>query len=316
MEISIAGWALVLFCLLELVFNRVFSSLGLYDQTGAQGALAASADFGHLMVNATGILALVLACILLPRMASNAKFSGLPARILLMLVSPLYLPVICVAVFRPVSSALVLISYLVATCTILFLSALVVMNRIDGGQRRIILAFAIIQLLAAFELLASTSLEGLSHKAYMFAEALFIATPVFSFFVFLPGQITRFLRRPHILGLAFGLLAVGTAGIIAYAAMGKTLLTLILVAFRSVGITLAVPGGLPVYLIALFFGAFLVGTLLLPSKKWPPSSDSRRVGIGLICIWTAGIQPTHPYQVILVLVGFLYLASSMVPKRI
>jgi hypothetical protein len=314
-EISLAGWALMASALAELVFNRIFTTLGLYDYVGTSGVVSYFARFGQFTMNATGIMALIIACILLPRLSGNVRFSALPARILFMLASPLYLPVVCVAVFRPVSTVLVLGSYLAATCTIAFLTVLVALNRIDGGRRRIIIAFALIQLLAAFELLASSRLEGWSHKAYMFAEALFIATPVFSFFVFLPGPIPAFLKRPHLPGLLFGLIIVAVGFVIAYLAMGKTMLTLILVAFRSIGITLAVPGGLPLYLVALFFGAFIVGTLMLPSRRWPPTPDSRRAGIGLTCIWTAGIQPTHPYQVILVFVGFLYLACSMVPKH-
>ncbi len=315
-EISIAGWVLMGCSLIELLLNRVFTSFGVYDQVGAAGLLGHLANVGQFAMNATGILAVIIACILLPRLSSNTKFSGLPARILLMLTSPLYLPVIFVAVFRPVSSALVLVSYLVATLTIVFLTTLVAITRIDGGRRRIIIAFALIQLLAAFELMTSAHLDGISHKAYMFAEALFIATPIFSFFIFLPGPVLVFLKRPHLPGLLFGLLTLGVAGFIAYWSMSKTLLTLILVAFRSIGITMAVPGGLPVYLTALFFGAFLIGTLMLPSKRWRPTQDTRRTAIGLTCIWTAGIQPTHPYQIIMVFVGFLYLACSMVPKRI
>lgn len=315
-EISSAGAALVALCLLELLFNRAFNALGVYHPVASEGPLRYLPLVGQLTMNATGVLSLLLACILLPRLSGNPRFSSLPARVLLMLASPLFLPVICVAVFRPISSALVLVSYLVATSTVLYLTALLVFNPIEGGKKRIIGALAIIQLLAAFELLASHQAEGIAHTAYIFTEALFIATPVFAFFVFLPGSLLEFVKRPHVLGLLFGLVVVGISGAVGYVASGKTLLTMVMVAFKSMGLTLSVPGGFPVYLVALFFGASLVGTLTLPSAKWPPTSDTKRAGVGLACIWTAGIQPTHPYQLMLMFVGFLYLACSLVPKRV
>ena len=84
-----------------------------------------------------------------------------------------------------------------------------------------------------------------------------------------------------------------------------------LVAFRSLQITLSIPGGTPVYIASLFLGTLVAGSLVLPSRRWTPSESSRRVGFGLVCIWTAGVQPTHPYQFALVLVGFLYLAKGL-----
>jgi hypothetical protein len=232
-----------------------------------------------------------------------------------MLASPLYLPVVCVAVFRPISPPLVLVGYLISTCSALFLAILVALNKLDGGRRRIILALAFIQIIAAFELVSSAYLGSYAHKAYMMAEALFLVTPVFAFFVYFKGRVVAFVKRPHLFALVFASAATGFATYVTVLASSKTPVMLILVAFRALGVTMNVPGGAIVYLFVLFVGAVLIGALILPSKRWPPSPTSRKMGIGLACIWVSGIQPTHPYQFILVLLGFLYLARSMIETQ-
>ena len=55
-----------------------------------------------------------------------------------------------------------------------------------------------------------------------------------------------------------------------------------------------------------------LGALIIPSRGWQPDATSRKVGVGLGCIWISGIYLTHPYQFILVLVGFLYLARGLI----
>ena len=68
--------------------------------------------------------------------------------------------------------------------------------------------------------------------------------------------------------------------------------------------------GLAIYMVGLFFGALLAGSLILPSRRWPPNTASRRVGLGLVCVWIAGIQPIHPYQYALMVLGFVFLARG------
>ncbi len=310
-DVSIAGWFLLVASMWELVFNRLFASLGMYNNVGASGFLSGLADSGYFAMNATGIMALMLASLMLPRMAGDSRLAPLSARVLLILSSPLYLPVVLVAVFRPINAALILVGYLVCICSVLFLGILISLKKLDGGRRRIVLAMALIQFIAAFELVASSYFTDISQRIYLLSEALFITTPIFSFFVFHKGHVLAFVRRPHLLAVVFAVITTGFATLVVVAAADKTPLTLVLVAFRSLGVTLSVPGGAILYLVALFFGTLTSGSLILPSRRWPPTPISRNAGLGLACMWIAGIQPTHPYEFILVLVGFLYLSRSM-----
>jgi hypothetical protein len=130
------------------------------------------------------------------------------------------------------------------------------------------------------------------------------------FVILIPGQLHKFVIRPHFLGVLFAVLITGVAAAIASFTSSEEFLRS--VAYRTLGMTMILPGGSLVYLISLFFGAALVGTLVLPSKRWPPDRQSRRTGFGLVCLLMAGIQPTHPYQFIMMFIGFLYLARGLV----
>jgi hypothetical protein len=311
-EVSIAGWFLIAATLWELVFNRLFSALGIYSVAGADSRIAGLAESGLFAVNAVGIMGILLACILLPRLAADTRLAPLPARILLLLTSPLFLPIACVAVFRPVSIHLVLVSYLVTVSTVLYLCVLVAVHRCDGRSRRILLTLAFIQVITAFDLVVSGMFELVSQTTHLAAEVLFVLVPVFAFLFFIQGRLTRLLKQPPIAALAFALLITASAYAFAMLASDKTQLTLILLAFRSLGLTMSIPGGAALYLVALFFGSFLVGCLIFPSKAVPPTANSRKRGFGLALIFMAGIQPTHPYLSILMLVGFLYLSQHMI----
>jgi hypothetical protein len=316
-DLSAAGWFLLAVGVWEILFNRLASAVGLYRNVGAMGFLSWLANSGRFSMNAVGIMALVLMCASLPRLAANPRFAPLSARVILMLASPFYLPVVCVAIFRPVSAELVLVGYLVAAGSAVFLSLLVAVKKIDPGPRRIVLALGIVQALGAFELMGrfaalfnpSGVFASLTHRSYLLAEVLFAVTPVFAFIVIRPGRLWDFIKRPHVPGLVFACAAAATTAYTMISASDVNFLKLI--AFRTVGITVAIPGGAIVYAVSLFFGAFLAGSLILPSKKWPPSAASRRTGFGLLCVWIAGIQPTHPYQFALMILGFVYLAGGM-----
>ncbi|MCP4676838.1 MAG: hypothetical protein GY854_15255 [Deltaproteobacteria bacterium] len=316
-DLSVAGWFLVVAGIWEILFNRLASAFGLYLNVGATGSLSWLADSGRLAMNASGIMALILACATLPRLAANHRFGGLPARVVLMLASPFYLPIICVAVFRPISAELILFGFLIAAASALLVAILVALGKVDSSSKRVILALGIIQVLGAFELLArvaalfhsSGALEALPRKAYLLAEVLFVVTPFFAFFALKPGRLGAYLRRPHLLGLTSACIAAAVAVFALIYVSDETFFKLI--AFRTTGLTIVIPGGAPVYVAALFFGVLLTATLVLPSRNWPPDADSRRTGFGLICIWLSGIQPTHPYQFAMMLVGFIYLARGL-----
>jgi hypothetical protein len=310
-EVSTAGWFLVAAAAWELVFNRIFTALGVYTRAGADSRLALLAESGQFAMNAVGIMGLLLACILLPRLAADSRLAPLPARLFLMLTSPLFLPVTCVAIFRPVSVQLIVVSYLITMSAVLYLSILVACNRFDGGSRRLLLFLAFIETAVAFELMTGDFFESFSQKAHFAAEAMFLATPVFAFLLFVQGRFFAMLKRPPVTALLFAISVTGFAFAVSRLAAGKTLLTLILLAYKSLGLTMAMPGGPTLYLIALFFGALLVGCLIFPSAAIRPTANSRKLGFGLACIFTAGLQPTHPYLSILVLTGFLYLAQHM-----
>ncbi|MCP4599279.1 MAG: hypothetical protein GY847_01860 [Proteobacteria bacterium] len=321
-DLSTAGWFLLITGIWELLFNRLASAVGLYSGVGATGFLRWVAESGRLAMNACGIMALILACAILPRIASNQRFAPLSARVVLMLASPFYLPIICVATLRAISAELVLVGYMVTVGSALFISILVALRNIDSNRRRIIIALGLIQMLCAFELVARVAalfhptgtLEALPRRAYLFAEILFVITPIFAFFVLRPGQLGAFLRRPHLAGLVFACIAVCIGVYSVIFASEEAFFKLI--AFRTLGITVAIPGGAPIYIVALFFGTLLTGSLILPSHRWPPDSHSRRIGFGLVFVWIAGIQPTHPYQFTLMLLGFLYLARGLLGEKL
>ena len=315
-DLSLAGWFLLFAGVWELVFNRLASSLGVYSGVGATGFLSILASSGRLAMNSIGIMALIMTCIVLPRLAADRRFAVLPARVVLMLSVPFFLPVICVAVFRPVSEWLVLIAYLVATGTVALITVLVGMQKIGWRSRRVVVALGIIQILAATELITrfvvlynpASSLNVLPRKAYLLAEVLYAVVPIVAFFVLKPGPIRSFVKRPPIWALVTA--AAATAGALVVALYISDITLLRLIAFRTMGITLALPGGIAFYLISIFFGTLTVGSMILPSRRWPPTPSSRRTGMGLIFIWIAGIQPTHPYLVVFMFVGFVYIARG------
>jgi hypothetical protein len=256
-------------------------------------------------------MALMLSCFALPQLARNPNFANLPSRIILMLASPLYLPVVCVAVFRPVLPQLVLVGYLISMGSTFFIAVLLAVGNLSGGSRRLILALGMITLLGALGLILSGSSEITVRKIYLLTEVIYVITPILAFLALKPGSFRAFFRRPHLPGLVLALVVASIAFGVALYASKKTVLTLYLVTFRTLGLTMGLPGGWILYIVALFLGSWLVGTLILPSRKWPTTTYSRRTGFGLTSIWIAGIQPIHPYQFVLVLLGFLYLARGL-----
>jgi hypothetical protein len=321
-ELSVAGWFLLIAAISELILNRLASALGFYSNVGANGVLSVVAYSGRIAMTAVGIMSLVLACIVLPRLNRDPRFASWPSRIILMLSSPLYLPVVCVAIFRPVSAWLIWVGYMVVTFTVIVLTLVVLRHKVNGSKKRVILAIGLIEALAAFELLArilalfhpSGLFEIVPRRAYLFAEVLYVVTPIFAFLAIRPGSLISFLKRPHLAGVFTGIAAAVVAVASTWLAHSETVLAL--VAYRSLGITLALPGGPVTYIVSIFFGAMLVGSLIFPSRRWPPDDQSHRIGFGLAFVWMAGLQPTHPYLFILMLVGFLYLTRGLLGARL
>jgi hypothetical protein len=317
-ELTVAGWFLIVAALWEIVFNRLAAALGLYANVGAEGLRGWLADSGRLAMNSVGIMALLLLCVTLLRLSNNRAFARLPWRVVLMLSSPAYLPVIFVSIFRPVMPFLILLGYLVAALSAFLIAVLIAVKPVGWSRRRIFLALGLVQLLPAFELVTrftalvdpAGSVGVLPRRAYLIAEVLIAVLPTYAFFALGFGRLRAFARRPHVLALigALLVLAAGIAAVVHTGARDYLSLT----SYRTLGITIAIPGlfGLVVYLTGLFFGALLVGSLVLPSRRWPPTVASRRVGLGLGCIWIAGLQPTHPYQFAVMLLGFVFLARG------
>lgn len=317
-DLSFAGWFLIAASVWELLFNRAAAALGIYRDVGASGFLAWFADSGRLAMNAVGTMALILACVSLPVLANNRRFASLTPRVVFMLASPFYLPIICVAIFRVVSPELILIGYLIAAASAMFLSVVISAKQIDKHFKRVILGLGLIELLGAFELTArfvslfheASTLEAIPRKAYLLAEILFVVTPLFALFAMSPGKKSDFFKKPHLGAIIIAALAASIALGAFYSSPDTAFFKL--VAFRTLGVTLSIPGGIALYVVALFAGTWLIGALILPSRRQPPTQHTRRLGFGLACVWLAGIQPTHPYQFALMVVGFLYLARGVV----
>jgi len=319
LDLTAAGWFLIAAALWELLWNRLASALGLYAGLGTEGPLTWLADSGQLAMNSVGIMSMVLLCAALPRLANNPAFARLPWRVVLMLTSPLYLPVIFVSIFRPVSQGLILLGYLAAALSAFLIAVLAAVRRIGSSRRRVFLALALIEILPAIEIATrytglvdpAESLGVVARRAYLFAEVLMAVLPVFAFFALGFGRLRAFARQPHLLALIAALLALGVGIWAAVHTGARDYLSLS--AYRTLGITIAIPGtaGVAIYLVGLFFGTLLAGALILPSRRWPPTPASRRVGTGLLSIWIAGLQPIHPYQFALMVIGFVYLARGL-----
>jgi hypothetical protein len=319
-DLRFAGWFVVIAGTWELLFNRLASTLGIYSDVGALGLLSLLASSGRLAMNAIGIMALILSSIFLVHITSIRKFAPLTSRVILILSSPLYLPIICVAVFRPIWDWLILIGYLAASGSAVLLAGIILMKKVNHLVKILLLLLGLTQALSAFDLVSralilfdsnsSAFLGALPRKMYVLSEVLLLITPCIAFFALSPGRAKSFIKRPHLLGLTYALLATGTATAIALHSSNPEFVRLI--AFRTLGITLMVEGHPVIYLASLFSGAFVIGTMILPSKRWPPSQRSRQIGFGLTCIFLVGLQPTHPYQFALMILGFLYLALGFI----
>jgi len=315
-EVSIAGWILFIATIWELIFNRLFTSIGLYNHIGTTGPLGQLANSGYFSLNIVGILSLILTGLMLRRLASDSKLAPIAPRILLIFASPFCLPGVCIAIFRLVPTWIIFVAYIVAVFSIVLLTIIVAISKVNGSYKRIIIALCLVQFLSAIELLFP---HPFLNKVYVFSEMLFIATPLFSFFVFCPGPVLNFIKRPHLIGLVFAMFLTTIATVFAKFALSISLLTLTRVAHRTFGITLAIPLSdsliyLP-YVISFFFGTLTIGSLIFPSKKWPPNQDSRRIGFGLTLIWAFGVQANQPYQFIAIIMGFFYLTYGMLLKN-
>ncbi len=314
-EGSVAGWFLLIAAAWELVFNRIFSALGLYMKLESGTILAMLAESGRFATAGVAVMGILLTCIMLPRLAADSNLGSLPVRLILMLTSPLFLPVTCVAVFRPISIQLVLVSYLITISTAMFLSILVALNKYDGGEKRILVALALVEMIAAFELMSSGFSQTMSKRAHLAAETIFIVVPIFAFLLYVVKKRRELLKFPPIIPIVFAATVTAFAFSVYAAASENNPFPLLLLSFKSLGLAMIVPGGVVPYLLSLFLGSLLVGFLIFPSKTLRSDSISRKQGFGLACIFMAGIQPTHPYLYIQVFVGFLFYTQYLLDTQ-
>jgi len=208
--------------------------------------------------------------------------------------------------------------YLAAVLSALLVAVLAAVRDVGWAGRRVVIALGITQLLPALELTARLaewfdpvgSLGVLPPRLYLYGEVLMVVTPIFCFFAFNHGRLRALLRRPHLPALTLALAAVGVGIATTVHTGGGEFLSL--VAFRTLGITISAMGGAVLYLISLFFGTALIGTLILSTRAWPTSERGERIGFGLAFVWLTGLQPTNPYQFALMLLGFVMLARGMI----
>lgn len=322
MELTVAGWFLLVAAAWELLFNRLAHFLGVYSGVGTRGLLGWLATSGNFAMVATGVMSIAMYWLTFARLINSRRFAGVWWRALLILISPVYQLVIMWSVVEPrIYPWLLFIAYMGVVATSVFVSILAASRRIAPGRRRTVLALGIMIAMQAFGWTALDFLEvdrfgdigAVAIRAFLFAETLMVVLPILAFFTFFadsPRKLGAFLRRPHLPALGMAL-AVTSVGIAVVARTGGDASFISQVAYLVLGVTVSVPGGPVVYLISLFFGSLLVGCLLLPSGRWRPSDDSRRIGLGLAFIWMAGLQPYRVYQFALMLVGFLLLARGM-----
>jgi len=303
-------------CFVEILLGRVASILGVYGAIGVDSPLIVLAQTGRVAMTSIGLTGIALTSALLLRLTLDDRFASRSTRFVLVFLSPLYLPLVMVAVFRPIAPAMTVIGYLVATFCALIVVGVVLRHRISGGAKRIALALGLVQLLTACEFLLG-GIEGswaiIPRRAYLYAEVLYAVTPLFALLMLYPGggSFLSFIKRVPALAV-LGALAIAGVGVW----IGTEPSIFSLLAFRGFGVTLSLPGQPYIYEVGVFCGSLLIGSLIFPGRRWRPTNASRRLGIGLALIWFAGLQPTDPYLFLSMLLGFLYLARGLLDENL
>jgi len=322
LELTAAGWFLLVAAAWELVFNRLAHFLGIYSGVGSAGPLGWLATSGHFAMIATGLASIIIYWATFARLVNSRRFRGIWWRAVLILVSPVYQLVIMWSVVEPnIYPWLLFMAYMGVVATSLFVAILAATRPISPGRRRTVIALGLMIAMQAFGWTTLDFLEvdrfgdlgAVAIRAYLFSEALMVILPVIGFFTLFigsPRELGAFIRRPHLPALALALAAT-SLGIAVVARTGGDESFVSQVAYLVLGVTISIPGGAPVYLVSLFFGTLLIGCLILPSGRWRVGDSSRRVGFGLALIWMAGLQPYRVYQFALTLVGFLLLAHGL-----
>lgn len=317
LDVSTAGWFLVIATAWELVFNRLGFSVGWYRAVGVEGAMGWLVATALLSVNAVGLMALVLAGSGLLTVFPDRRYGPRIMRVGLMLLSPGTLPVIGVAIFLPLSVVAVRIGYIIAVVLCLLVVFMVSLRPVLRRHRRLLAVFGLTAALAAVQLVsigAGIQADGWSGRfvsqSFAFSEALFVVSPLLAVLFAVPRRdMMELIKKPHVLGLCAALSVTG--GAVAVALWLDNAVYFAIVANRLMGVHLTLPGGAVIYLMALFLGVYAVGALILPSRREPTDYRRRRLGFGLFFIWAAGLAPTKPYLFALMLVGFLELARGV-----
>jgi hypothetical protein len=324
-ELSIAGWFALTAALVELCLGRLASLLGVYLGVGASGPLSWLADLGELAMYAAGLTSLALVLVLLSSIIGNHRYPGAWWRAILILVSPVYLLVAGLAAFEPqLSSWLLLGAYLAAILTATLLAGVAIALPIGGGPRRVVLALGLANVLQAFGWTALDYFEAdregivgaIAIRAYMAAEAIWVALPVvafFSLFADSPRKAGAFLRRPHVPALVAAVAVAAAASSVVTYASGKGAY-LAQISYLTLGVTLSLPGAPWIYVASIFFAALTAACLALETRRHPVDDGSRRLGFGLTFIWIAGLQPYRVFQFALMLLGFVLVVRGALSR--
>lgn len=317
-DISIAGWCLLLVAVWELLVGRGAAVFGLYQNLGASGALAYLVDSGQVATTMVAVLSLTIAATGLVRLCTDDRFAALPVRVVLLFASPFALPIIAVSIFRPVQPQFVRVGYMGVVVVVAFLMLLVALHRIGGPKRRAAVVLGAVPLLQAVGLLsggfamsAPESFIGyMAHHAASLAQALYLASPLLLFPWLVPGGLRGFVRQPNLMAAAVALLTAALATGVTVL-FGDPLL-LGLAAFRAFGLSLDLPIAPALYVLSSAVTALVGASLLLPGGGRVRTSDERRVGLGVLLIAMVGLHQFHPYRFAVLLAGFIYVARGLV----
>jgi hypothetical protein len=324
-ELSIAGWFILVAAVTELCFGRLASLLGVYLGVGVSGPRAWLADAGEVAMYCAGLASLTVLLTVLPPILADRRYPGSWWRGIVILVSPVYLLVTALAAFAPrISPWLVLAAYLTAVLMAAVVAGAAASARIEGGVRRAIVALAAANVLQAFgwtaldffEVDREGALGGVAIRAYLIAEAIWVVAPFIAFFGLVassPAKAGAFLRRPHLLGLLSGIAvaAIGIAIALRTSGQGAYLAQ---VAYLALGVTLSVPGAPWIYVASAFFAALTAACLVFPSGREPVDASSRRLGLGFAFVWIAGLQPYRVFQFALMMLGFALAARGAIDR--
>ncbi|MBN2801509.1 MAG: hypothetical protein JXR91_00290 [Deltaproteobacteria bacterium] len=328
-QIDFALGALLIFAVAATVLYRFIASIGLYASIGTEGILPVFANVGTFFMILTGTLAGFMLPFYIVKLISNINIKGLWWRSFIILISPIYILTILWSILTELSPWILILAIGGVMITFIILTSAVLLSEAAYSIKRLFFALTLTYILALsawiildfLQISWALPIGRYARSAYKIAEVAALLLPVYSYFTirkyFSRDEDTGYFNIPALI-IAL-LITIAAGAIILYIQLISSTTDiissspfLIRVLYRTLGMTLAFPYGVFLFIISFFFAALLFFTLVVPTKKYRP--DYKRVnlaiGMGLICI--SGLQPVVVYQYAVALLGFVALTGIII----